>query len=744
MQMNPSGLPDRDIALKPAEPFVSFKGFIGPWGMKRSSGSRSSSSSSRSSSTSVEELCRKAAANRLAQESPERDEPSQPQPNTIAKRDLSPSMQRLLLEHGQGVLTETDLQCRGVFHARDLAYGWETHELLAFPNSQPWLHLHRHTLDHVERATSSRARLAHVATTLVPKQAQPPQLSVQRTGSTASVGTSARNVLRATVEARPSKMTKPDQPAPVAQVLFELMMANTEHSTQAQQLTTCPPSMLHELKHMWMLKLGSFSKETLRNAASAWRRWCSWTQRQQPPVLKLPASGACLALFARQVFLGSDVKRRNAGGRGAVASVLAGLRFLHHHLGLDLQVQDKLLDAAAADADEQPLKQAVPLQPRDLAVLEMLMGSPNEVVSYLSGCALVLTYGGVRFRHLQRSFPVETRSDGVVFRCEQGKVRRRGQPAPPFDWFLPKDGVWTNDLAGTVLQQWRKLTGGKSRFLVPVLWPFRASLEQAKGFVVMAASTGAWNNMVKHLVVLNMGGWPLREGPTPTSYSSRRLLSTVAAALQMDSEERLALGAWQSDGRNGKRSSMPVRYTDQPVRLEAQVRAKQRVMCALRTMAAAHGANIFQQAWADNFDVLRGCTGDRIDPVPLSARVGGSQLQPSSHILSGPDEDSEPTSSSDSEATSSAPESDDVSDRTVEWCTPSGPQGKLHRCHPFKVTSNGFTRPVCCTLRDNPVSGTGVDDAMRRFPYRSWCPRCCQDLLLKTGKLPSTGDTLEP
>ena len=267
-------------------------------------------------------------------------------------------------------------------------------------------------------------------------------------------------------------------------------MANAEHSTQARQVTTCPPAMEHELRHMWMLKLGSFSKETLRNAASAWRRWCSWTQRQKPPVLKLPASGACLALFARQVFLGSDVKRRNAGGRGAVASVLAGLRFLHHHLGLDLQVHDKLLDAAAADADEQPLKQAVPLQPRDLAVLEMLVTSPNEIVSYLSGCALALTYGGVRFRHLQRSFPIETRPDGVVFRCDKGKVRHRGQPAPPFDWFLPRDGVWTHDLAGTVLQQWKKLTGGKVSFLVPVLWPFRASVEQAKGFVVMAASTG--------------------------------------------------------------------------------------------------------------------------------------------------------------------------------------------------------------------------------------------------------------
>ena len=41
MQMNSSGLPDSNIALKPLSPF-SFEGFIGPWVMKRSSRSRSS------------------------------------------------------------------------------------------------------------------------------------------------------------------------------------------------------------------------------------------------------------------------------------------------------------------------------------------------------------------------------------------------------------------------------------------------------------------------------------------------------------------------------------------------------------------------------------------------------------------------------------------------------------------------------------------------------------------------------
>ena len=161
--------------------------------MKRACSSRSSSSSSQSSSPSLEQQCRRAAASRLTQENPERDEPSLPQPNTVVRRDLSPSMQRLLLEHGHGVISEIDLQHRDIFHARDLAYGWETHELIAFPNSQTWLHLHRCTLDHVERATSSRARLAHVASTLVPKQARPPQLLVQSTGSTASIGTSARS-----------------------------------------------------------------------------------------------------------------------------------------------------------------------------------------------------------------------------------------------------------------------------------------------------------------------------------------------------------------------------------------------------------------------------------------------------------------------------------------------------------------------------------------------------------------------
>ena len=32
----------------------------------------------------------------------------------------------------------------------------------------------------------------------------------------------------------------------------------------------------------------------------------------------------------------------------------------------------------------------------------------------------------------------------------------------------------------------------------------------------------------------------------------------------------------------------------------------------------------------------------------------------------------------------------------VEWCTPAGPTGLLHRQHPSKMSKNGYVRPVCC------------------------------------------------
>ena len=277
--------------------------------------------------------------------------------------------------------------------------------------------------------------------------------------------------------------------------------------------------MISTLRGIWEVKLTSYSADTLRTALAAWRRWSAWILKQAPPIPPLPALEVHVALFARQVFLGADVHRRNAGGSGAVASVLAGLRFLHDHLGLDIRTRDSLVSSVTLDEEAKPLKQAEPLQLRDLAVLEALMESPNDVLSFLCCAALALTYGGVRFRHLQRSKPSHSVKEGVVFTCHQGKTRKNGRPAAPFQWFLPQHGVWRRDLADTFCEKWRQLTSQSVGFLVPSLWPYRTTLQKAKGFVLLRMNVSSWNRVIRQLVSVEVATWPRRTGEEPSSYS---------------------------------------------------------------------------------------------------------------------------------------------------------------------------------------------------------------------------------
>ena len=53
-------------------------------------------------------------------------------------------------------------------------------------------------------------------------------------------------------------------------------------------------------------------------------------------------------MFLSAVQRGDGIKRRNAGGAGAVATVLAGLKFLHDHLGLQMALDDELVKAPQA------------------------------------------------------------------------------------------------------------------------------------------------------------------------------------------------------------------------------------------------------------------------------------------------------------------------------------------------------------------------------------------------------------
>ena len=91
-------------------------------------------------------------------------------------------------------------------------------------------------------------------------------------------------------------------------------------------------------------------------------------------------------MFLSSVQHGEGVKVRNAGDPGAVAAVLAGLKFFKDHLGLNMQLDDELASAPADAEPPRPLKQAAPFSIRDLACFEQLTASPNHIARLTSCC----------------------------------------------------------------------------------------------------------------------------------------------------------------------------------------------------------------------------------------------------------------------------------------------------------------------------------------------------------------------
>ena len=91
----------------------------------------------------------------------------------------------------------------------------------------------------------------------------------------------------------------------------------------------------------------------------------------------------------------------------------------------------------------------------------------------------------------------------------------------------------------------------------------------------------------------------------------------------------------------------------------------------------------------------------------------------------------ESASSSDSASSNeeSEPRFDPAWD-TVQWVAPrSG--NLLHRAHPDKLSVEGWSRPLCRTVRSLPDTGVGARSAVAAYPSRSWCESCAADLWLE-------------
>ncbi|CAE8599332.1 unnamed protein product [Polarella glacialis] len=735
-------------------------------GCRRRQRRHSSSCTSTASSSIAESRSRsrhRSKKTRRSESSSKRGQPSRGGVTTPEQSSdaLSPRIAGLLESAG---LSADILRNHQVLTLRDFAYGWDAEEVLLWDRGFEWSQLHKQAVHLAEIGARCAAKAVLWRQEQMPVPAATVFTALAKTklhqrpsaGSESSARWSRKQVfvspaaLPAT--AVPSERKRAETLA--TQVVL-LLQEHHVHSTRCEQVASCPEDLKQEMFALFVSKLTSYSPETLRSALAAWRRWSVWCSKRKPPVPVLPAKALHLALFTQSVFRGDDVQRRNAGGPGAVQTVVSGLKFLAEHLGLNVDAGDSLLRVSIAAAPSRLRRLPEHFLLRDFAVFEHLAESQNEVVSFLALCALANSYGGPRFRHMQRSHPDFVRHDELVCLCSQGKVRRGGAPAPPFQWLIPANGIWVRNLAGSLETKWKAITGGMATFLIPALTPYKAPVMRATGFALVPMSAAAWQSTLRALVQLGPPSWCLRPVEPPATKSGRRALATAAQAMGMPLHERLALGNWQDDlaAEPSARfaapaGSHPVRYAGEDVKLQAQSLAKNKIIAALRAAARNCGEeDIPSWTWGGPLpallQTLEGTT-ELAPRHPAFQTLTAPTLQAPALVRAAVANADEPDARPDAEATSLS-SSDSSSDDTaseaseaesLEWCLPQGaPEAKLRRAHPTKLTMLGFRRPACCSVSKEPLVGSSFELAMKRHGEHQWCPRCAADLFVRAGEM---------
>ena len=323
------------------------------------------------------------------------------------------------------------------------------------------------------------------------------------------------------------------------------------------------PEEVEILKRATLRGAYRYHPDRVRGYLSTLRRWQSWTHR-----VGLSAEAQAKPSALQLIRFLDEVA---AGGPTAASGVVAGLSWWTEHIGYPFPLDDPLLaDFAKPEVGHEVVQRPSLTMGACVGLVRMAQANAGTI-SQLARLVLLVVASGLRFGHIQRSRYQGMSTRLVLARCSRGKRKTRGTQ-PGFEWAAPRVLIPGADILGPLHPLLFDLPVRETTqegFLVPDIVMEKGTLSPASAWSPQPMPASKFLLVLRVLIQL-MG---IEQAQRFSTRSLRRLLPSLALALQVPEEWKCALGDWvehvrpnpSNKGSGASRpavADMPLLYSD--------------------------------------------------------------------------------------------------------------------------------------------------------------------------------------
>ncbi len=344
-------------------------------------------------------------------------------------------------------------------------------------------------------------------------------------------------------------------------------------------------------------KLSESEPVSVSRHFSAWAKWKKFVGE------KSRASTGSPWVFAPPPWLiGSFLKISSSTGPTAARGMAAHLDWMARLLGLDLNLKHPLVNPMTVQPRSHVPSQAIPLEARMVVHLELIAKQGNQFLCHAAADSILMTFGVVRWAHIQRSRLVGQTNANFTFLCVKGKTWGK-----PFLWTLGVSTFTGIGAAAAVVKTLRSSPDEHSRpFLLRAWGPCARDPTTASKWLprqLTFAQASAARRKLLQLHPLNMS---LEQAKAFSSYSARRVLPTIGGMLSMRPSEMAALSNWRDvtaqDAQASKVArSTPAHYDASKLLQSARAKSTATLAVTLAAEKSSKGLNADWQELAQHF-----------------------------------------------------------------------------------------------------------------------------------------------